>query len=203
VIDADAVGHDVLTQPAVIDRIGRRFGLEVISHGDGGAARVDRRALGAIVFGDASARHDLESIVHPLMKERFQAEIRGAEAGGAVSMVVLDAAILLEAGWNDLCDKIVFVNASVFERLRRVGLTRGWTREAFESRQRAQWSCEQKRARADFVIENDADEESLTREVDRFERWVDEGCPPCDRSRLVPTGEPAQIPSPALTHGSC
>ena len=69
---------------------------------------------------------------------------------------MLDAAILLEAGWDDLCDLVVFVDAPRPERLERAARQRGWSPETFESRERAQWPCDEKRRRADVVITNDA-----------------------------------------------
>ena len=75
--------------------------------------------------------------------------------------VVLDAAILLEAGWDDLCDRIVFVDAPRLERLRRVAETRGWSEETFEARERAQWPSDEKRRRADWIITNDSGPDRL------------------------------------------
>ena len=76
---------------------------------------------------------------------------------------MLDAAILLEAGWDDLCDLIVFVDAPRDERMRRVQEQRGWSREVFEAREQAQWPCDLKRQRADLVITNDAGVDGLKR----------------------------------------
>ena len=59
--------------------------------------------------------------------------------------IVLDAAVLLEAGWDDLCDRVVFVEAPRAERLRRVSASRGWSAEALTARERSQWPAEAKR----------------------------------------------------------
>jgi dephospho-CoA kinase len=172
VIDADRVGHEVLKDPGVRDQIVERFGAGVLAKGvaePGRSPAIDRRALGAIVFADPQARHDLESIVHPRMRGRF-VEIIGVElrsAVGAGRVVVLDAAILLEAGWDDLCDWIVFVDAPRDERFARVASQRGWSRETFDSREQAQWPCEEKRLRADLVITNDGGMDALSRDVER------------------------------------
>jgi dephospho-CoA kinase len=183
VIDADAVGHELLKDPAVCGRIAERFGVKVLS----GAGRqaglppaIDRKALGAIVFADVRARHDLEAILHPPMRSSFLAVIeRELSAEGERNrFVVLDAAVLLEAGWDDLCDLIVFVDAPREKRLRRVEEQRGWSREMLEARERAQWPADEKRRRADLVITNDAGVESLQREVERVEASLaDMSCP--------------------------
>jgi dephospho-CoA kinase len=183
VIDADAVGHEVLKDPEVCGQISERFGSRVLAGAgcQGGASTaIDRKALGAIVFADPNERRDLEAIVHPPMRSWFLAKIEREQctAGGRDRFVVLDAAILLEAGWDDLCDLIVFVDAPREERVRRVEEQRGWSREMFEARERAQWPCDLKRRRADVVITNDAGVESLRREVERVEAVLaDLSCP--------------------------
>ena len=79
--------------------------------------------------------------------------------------VVLDAAILLEAGWDDLCDLIVFVDSSWPVRLARVSGSRGWTAEVLRAREAAQWPCESKKAMAHVVLGND-DPEGLDQKID-------------------------------------
>lgn len=183
VIDADAVGHELLKDARIGRQIVERFGSGVLA-GAGGepdqAPTIDRKALGAIVFSDPAARRDLEGILHPGMRAWFRAVIereRSMRARGG-SMVVLDAAILLEAGWDDLCDLIVFVDAPREERMRRLQEQRGWSSEKLEAREEAQWPADLKRSRADLVINNDAGVESLRREVERIEAILAElSCP--------------------------
>jgi dephospho-CoA kinase len=167
-IDADSVGHEVLDLPHVQQKLVNRFGPGVVlDYGSGtpDGPRVDRRALAAIVFPDPEARRALEAIVHPLMRARFLEAIDLALESGR-GPVILDAAILLEAGWQDLCDIVVFVDSPRSERLRRAADHRGWSEAVFDSRERAQWPCEEKRRHADFVIRNDAGPDSLRGEVD-------------------------------------
>jgi dephospho-CoA kinase len=177
VIDADAVGHALLDDPRVRARIVARFG-EGITSGAGrelaAAAGIDRRALAAIVFADPVQRRALEEIVHPLMRARFAAAIQQAMQAGPdqCRAVVLDAAILLEAGWDDLCDLVVFVEAPRAERLRRAARQRGWSDSAFEEREKAQWPCALKRRRAALVIDNAAGVDSLARQLDRLDELL-------------------------------
>jgi dephospho-CoA kinase len=183
VIVADAVGHELLDDPEVRDQIVSRFGVDVMTGPaalSSGGPRIDRRALGAIVFADPAALRGLEAILHPRMRARFADSVdRAANAdGGSHRRVVLDAAILLEAGWDELCDLIVFVDAPVAERVRRVRDERGWSVETLESRERAQWPNVEKRRRADFVINNDAGLDHLSREIDRFLVFLDERATP-------------------------
>jgi dephospho-CoA kinase len=171
-IDADSVGHEILDLPVVQQKLVHRFGPSVVQGKGGGTSgtpRVDRRALAAIVFADQEARRALEAIVHPLMRARFSEAIeRALETGHRP--VVLDAAILLEAGWQDLCDLVVFVDSPRSQRIRRAAEHRGWSEAAFDSRERAQWPCQEKRRHAEYVIRNDAGVDSLRREVEALVR---------------------------------
>jgi dephospho-CoA kinase len=187
VIDADIVGHELLNDPQVRRQIVERYGTGVISARSAEAGlppAIDRKALGAIVFADQEARRDLESILHPGMRTRFEAVIeRESNSKSAEKrIIVLDAAILFEAGWDDLCDLIVFVDAPREERMRRVQEQRGWSREVFESREQAQWPSDIKRQRADLVIANDAGVDGLKSQVQRVEARLAE--PSC---RLIET----------------
>ena len=171
VIDADAVGHDLLEDPAIRGRIVDRFGtgvLEPSPAGDADMPRISRRALATIVFADARALRDLEAILHPAMRSHFHRSIDRLVRTGGRRCIVLDAAVLLEAGWDDLCDRIVFVDAPRAERLRRVRQARGWSEETFAARERSQWPVEQKRHRADWIVTHDGDPDRLGREVDRL-----------------------------------
>jgi dephospho-CoA kinase len=171
-VDADFVGHQILELPDIQQKLVQRFGPSVMQD-DGNRTsagpRVDRRALAAIVFADQEARRALEAIVHPMMRERFSQAIRAALESGR-GPVVLDAAILLEAGWHDLCDVVVFVDSPRSERVRRAAEHRGWSEPVLDSRERAQWPCEEKRRHADYVIRNDAGVDSLRREVEALWR---------------------------------
>src|SRR5262249_33937988 len=147
--------------PQIRGRILERFGPGILTKpgpedGRHTEPQIDRRALGALVFADPTARAALEAILHPPMRGRFHRAIERALQHGCTSLIVLDAAILLEAGWDDLCDRIVFVAAPRAERLRRVAAGRGWPGETVAARERAQWPVDQKRRHAQWIITNDA-----------------------------------------------
>jgi dephospho-CoA kinase len=185
VIDADAVGHEVLEEPEIRRQIVARFGPGLVRSAapDGSEnGPIDRRALGSLVFADRGARLDLERIVHPVMRSRFMDVIESERRRGLAPAVVLDAAILLEAGWDDLCDFIVFVEASWPIRLARVARSRGWSAEVLRAREGAQWSCERKKTSAHVVLDNN-DPERLDEKVDWLFRSLAAGrsesaCPP-------------------------
>jgi dephospho-CoA kinase len=196
VIDADAVGHEVLQRPEVQERLVARFGSGVIAAHDLGAEfgrKIDRRALGKIVFADESARRDLEAIVHPVMIEDFKRTIAESQLGGSASVVALDAAVLLEAGWDGICDLVVFVDAPRAKRLARVERTRGWSRADLEAREAAQQPCDLKRGRADYVLPNVAGPDELALEVDRFHEWLTASADRADARRPLASRDPSGV----------
>ena len=129
---------------------------------------IDRSALARQVFGDhreqVAARHDLEQIVHPEIGRRITVEVALATANGRAA-VLLDAAVLLEAGWRQLCDLVVFVDTPDSIRLTRVQNNRNWTEDELRRREASQWSLDRKRQEADFVITNDRDLEYAGRQL--------------------------------------
>ncbi len=164
VLDADAIGHALLTQRPAFEAVVDRFGPEVV----GPDGVIDRRRLGAIVFEHPPARRDLEEILHPRMRKTFERAILRAARKAEVRAIVLDAAILYEAGWDDLCDRVVFVDAPAESRLARLASQRGWDAATLEARERAQLSEAIKRQRAGLVVRNDSDLEALRTEVAGF-----------------------------------
>ncbi len=190
VLDLDSVGHALLTQRPVRELILARFGPVVAvqaarpagAESDGAAVALESRAepdeppeinratLGAIVFQDPKALRDLEAILHPRMRRTIERVISRTVRAGVARAVVVDAAILFEAGWDDLCDLVLFVEASAAARAERVA-ARGWSPRDLERRERAQWPLERKREAADLVVENDAAPDDVEPRLDRF--WRD------------------------------
>ncbi|MBT3278892.1 MAG: dephospho-CoA kinase [Phycisphaerales bacterium] len=158
-IDADRVGHELLTSESVCAAIRERWGDDVFS-GD----EVNRAALGAVVFAEETQLRELESILHPLMRDVFAARIAEAKQAGAVG-VVLDAAVLFEAGWNDLCDATIFVAAPREVRLARVLAERDWTEPQFAAREKRQISLDTKTEFCCYTLDNGSSPSRLTPQV--------------------------------------
>ena len=78
---------------------------------------------------------------------------------------MLDAAILFEAGWNTLCDAVLFIDAPREARLERLAASRGWSADDLDARERAQAPVASKRGRADHVLENADSPEALRESV--------------------------------------
>lgn len=160
-LDADRVGHEVLREPEVEAAIRARWG-EAVFDCDG---RVDRPAVARIVFAPTvEGRAELfflEQLTHPRIGIRLRDEADKLTAAGK-QFLVLDAPVLLKAGWDSLCSVILYVDAPRELRLQRA-LGRGWSAEEFARREAAQESTETKRKRADFVVDNSG-EAAETRE---------------------------------------
>jgi dephospho-CoA kinase len=143
----------------------RRWGEQVLN--SNGA--VDRKKLAAIVFADPNERKALERLVHPWIGRRLKEEVALAGARPQVRLIVIDAAVLLEAGWDGVCDRIVFVHADEGVRRQRV-LQRGWRLDDLARREAAQMPLTEKRSRADHVLDNSSALEHLGRQVDDLMR---------------------------------
>jgi dephospho-CoA kinase len=148
VIDADRIAHDVLREAGVAAEIAAAFGGEVLD-GDG---LPDRERLGRLVFGNAGELARLESIVHPRVREEMR---RALAAGGDAPALVLDVPLLLEGEFAGAADVLVFVQSSDAARDRRAAAERGWGEREVERRERSQAPLDEKRKRADHVIENE------------------------------------------------
>ncbi|MFM9963728.1 MAG: dephospho-CoA kinase [Planctomycetaceae bacterium] len=133
--------------------------------------QISRAALGRVVFGSdvaaETARRDLEAIVHPEIRSLLEHTIRELRRQANVEAIVLDAAVLLEAGWNDLCDVVVFIDTPQADRIARVQAGRGWSAEELAKREASQWPLPRKRAAADAVLDNANDVDHAARQLEQ------------------------------------
>lgn len=156
VIDADTVTH-MLQQPGqpVYQQIIEAFGQEILQP-DG---RLNRRALGAIVFNHPEELRRLEQIVHPAVRRHIldwlgECAARAAQQPGLKQVAVIDAIKLLESGWKPLCDQVWVVACNQQQQLQRLTSTRGMSNEEALQRIEAQAPQQEKIAQADVVIDN-------------------------------------------------
>lgn len=163
VVAGDPLGHEALEHPDIKARILDVWGGREVVTPDG---KIDRKRLGRIVFPSPVERSRLEHLVHPYIEGRIREEIAKLDADPAVKFVVLDAAVMLEAGWDGLCDKLVFVDAPRDVRLSRVRAQRGWTAADLANREAVQMPADKKRERADAVVENGGAPEHTAAQVD-------------------------------------
>jgi dephospho-CoA kinase len=166
VLDADSVGHEVLRMPAIVAAARQRWG-EGIFAADG---QIDRKRLARLVFSPSPEgsrqRKYLEELTHPEIRRLLRQEARRMSEAGKVA-AILDAPLLLEAGWDKFCGKLIFVDAPRELRLQRA-LARGWSEKEFAVRESVQEDLESKRGRADAVVDNSGSPEQTRDQVQRL-----------------------------------
>lgn len=154
VLNADEAAHRVIEYPEVQELLVQRWGPEILKP-DGGT---DRRAVARRVFGPTSASRDdldyLESVLHPRIRAEFTMELERLRLSG-IKAAVIDAPLLLEAGWDEICDLLIFVDSPREDCKRRAQTLRNWSAEEFSTREAAQMPIEEKRQRATHSIAND------------------------------------------------
>ncbi|MEI8379251.1 MAG: dephospho-CoA kinase [Planctomycetota bacterium] len=157
-IDADQMGHVALRMENVKQSLRRRFGNDILDE----SGEIRRGVLAQRVFGDSedqkTARRDLEQIVHPAIEQQIVDAIAEGVKQGCEG-VLLDAAVLLEAGWRRRCDAVVFVDAPDDVRERRVAARNGWSLAELQRREASQLALADKRQQSDIVISNEADDD--------------------------------------------
>jgi dephospho-CoA kinase len=167
VLDADRAGHDVLANdPEVRAALLERWGPTILAE-DGS---IDRRAIASRVFGDSqeatASRAFLEHRLHPRIRRQLDEQRKKYVAAGCPA-VVLDAPLLLEAGWGEMCDVVLSVDTPREIRLLRAK-KRGWSEAEFDRREAAQWSTEEKQRHASVVIQNSQSADELRAAVRRI-----------------------------------
>jgi dephospho-CoA kinase len=169
----------------------------VSAFGDGVLAAdgsLDRRAMGQIVFSDPAKRRTLEGILHPRIRERYE-QVLDALDKSEHRIVVYEVPLLFEKKLQSDVKAVVLVSASEAARIARVRARDGLSREEVERRMAAQMSEEDKRQRADYVVQNDGSMDDLRREVEfmisRFLKMPARGL----RRRAVTAPQPT-VPGP-------
>lgn len=168
VVDADKVGHEVYAPGTDGFRaVVAAFGPEIV----GADGAIDRRRLGAIVFADPAQLRRLNAIVHPLIGLAIRERLLAAQAEPARTPIVVEAAIMMEAGWT-FFDEVWAVVAEPETAIARVTASRGLSRRDVEQRIDAQMSNAERARRATRVIHNDGTPAELRAQVEAAWRAV-------------------------------
>jgi dephospho-CoA kinase len=150
IIDADGIGHELLRPSlAPYQEVVRRFGSEVGK----ATGEIDRRRLGAKVFADAEARRDLNAILHPRIIERVEALAAEYHAADARAVILVDAALIYEAGIGGRFKKMIVAWCRPEQQVERLMAKAGLSHADAERRIASQISADEKRSRADYVID--------------------------------------------------
>lgn len=156
---SDREGRAALRDPEIRDTLVVWWGPSMLD-GDGA---IDRQRVAEIVFSDRAERDRLEKLTHPWIEARRR-DLFAAASPDAPAFVI-DAPLLFEAGVNEECDAVIFVEAGRDERIRRVRTDRGWTEREARRREDSQLPLDVKRSGADYVIRNDGDLSALETQV--------------------------------------
>ena len=162
VIDADIIAHEVLDKEA--SRVAKMFGSKMVNGG-----RVDREALGKVVFSDATQRKRLEALLHPLIYEQIKQE--AAKLERKKRPYIVDIPLFFETNRYAI-SKVLVVYAPVSLQLKRIVLRDGSSATEAQKRIEAQIDIEEKVKKASYVIENRGTLEALKEEYLRVKREI-------------------------------
>ena len=165
VVDADQIAREVVApgQPA-LQAIKEAFGAAVIRP-DG---RLDRTRLGGLIFRDPASRARLNTITHPRIQERLQQEVEVRRPRDGI--LILDIPLLYETGRGDMVEAVIVVWVDRVTQLRRLIDRAGLTANEAAQRLAAQMSLDEKRSRADYVIDNTGSLETTRQQVQEIVR---------------------------------
>lgn len=163
VVSSDQLGHIEINAPEVKETLRRWWTKSVIAE-DGS---VDRRKVASIVFADPAQRHRLEALLHPRIAIRRSDLMAEFDRQPRIKMIVLDSPLLYEVDLDLLCDAVVFVEADRDRRIERSEKAHHWPEGELDRREKTQQPLDMKRARADYICENNSTLADLRKHVER------------------------------------
>ena len=165
ILDADAISREVV-EPGTegLKAVAAEFGENVLMP-DG---TLDRRALGAEVFGNAQKLERLNGILHPMIKAEMLRRASEIEEKHPKDIVIFDVPLLIESGWQDVADEVWLVSAPIDERIRRIAMRDGLDEKQAMERISAQMTDEQKAQYSDVIIDNGGSIQELEETVTKL-----------------------------------
>lgn len=164
ILDADRAGHEVLKQPETKKSLKEAFNQEIFDH----SGEVNRSELARLVFGKEENCHkalqQLNEITHPRIHNYLKEQLSEIQRRQTCDLTILDAALLLEAGWSESCDAIVYLEVPEQIRLQRVQ-QRGWSEQQFRDREASQLPLHIKSEKSNVTISNGGDIETSALEL--------------------------------------
>ncbi|QOY90513.1 dephospho-CoA kinase [Paludibaculum fermentans] len=164
-LSADELGHQALLPgaPAYLQAVEAFGGGILDAHG-----RIDRRKLGAVVFGDPEKLELLNSFVHPAVIAAEEQWMKSVQAEDPLSIAVVEAAILIETGSYRRFDKLVLTVCTDEQQIARAIKRDGLTRQEVLDRLKRQMPLEEKRRYADYVIDTSGEKDGTLAQVGRL-----------------------------------
>jgi dephospho-CoA kinase len=161
VIDADTMAHELLREDPVRDEIIRLFGRGVVN----ASGEIDHQRLAKVVFTDARRLQTLNSVVHPRVLQRTEDRIAQYREDRHIKAIVLDMPLLVEVGWADRCDRLIFVQCDRKRRIERARQKGRLDEKEIKIRENFQISLDKKATLADNAIDNNSDFSALVRQI--------------------------------------
>lgn len=154
IVETDKLAHQLMMPgEQAYEKIVKHFGIEILLE-DGS---IDREKLGRLVFQNETELAALNAIVHPAVKQFILEDIEEKKKAGLVKIYVIEAALLIEDGYKEICDEIWYIYVEKEERIRRLITGRGGNREKWESVINNQSSEEFYRENCNQIVENGGD----------------------------------------------
>lgn len=168
VIDADKIGHEALEDNYVKEKLILAFGNEILEDN-----KINRQKLGELVFGNSSNLNVLNSIIHPEIRKKILEKI---DKNNDKELIFIDVALLFEAKFDDLVDKIIVVYVDENIQLTRLMKRNSITQEEALNRIKSQMSSIEKVKLADYTINNNLDVTNTYIQIDKVLLELKEGC---------------------------
>ena len=167
IINADLIGHEAYRQGSVgWESVVQAFGKGILDESN----EIDRSKLGAIVFSDESELQKLNEIMHPIMEKLVEQNILDCQDSGS-EVVVVEAALMFEAGWNKLVDTVWTTDAPEETVISRLELRNGLSRSESQKRIASQMDREDRLSRSDVILPNTGDLNAFKNDI--LSAWLD------------------------------
>lgn len=171
ILESDKLAHRLMSKECeAYDAVVAEFGRGILSEETG---EIDRRKLGGIVFNDNGKLQKLNDIVHPIVKKKILSMIDDAskgillnDRGEKINLFIIEAAVLIEDGYSKICDAICYIHTDTEVRIKRLGASRGLSREKSLSVINSQSSDEFYRENSDYIIDNSSSFEDTIPGID-------------------------------------
>lgn len=161
---ADEIAHELMEpETECYDRIIETFAEEDITEPGG---RFDREKLAAVIFSDPAKRQQMNDIVHPAVKEYVRRRAESEQERGELRLLVLEAALLIEEHYDEICDELWYIYSREDVREERLMKSRGYSKEKVQQIFSSQLSEAAYRAHCSIVIDNNGTVEEAFRQID-------------------------------------
>ncbi len=172
VIDSDALAHEALADPPVIETFCSWWGEEILvsadcSPGDAphGERRIDRSKMADVIFSSTVEKNRMEAFLYPRLEARRIELTARCQADPGIRAVVLNSPLLYEVGLEKECDTVWFIDCDRGVRVQRVKDHRGWTEAELDRREKLQKPLDEKKKAADDILDNNSGIDVLRSQV--------------------------------------